>query len=127
MAKLKEEFKRKWIAALRSGEYPQGTERLECGGKYCCLGVALKVQYPEADPDEHFAFMTDDELPSKYDASAWWEVAPSNYDQINNPVVIVEGLDDEGEKSLVPQQLSELNDEEGYTFAQIADIIEAQL
>ena len=32
-----------WINALRSGEYKQGTERLQNGGLYCCLGVACKV------------------------------------------------------------------------------------
>lgn len=29
----------KWLAALRSGEYEQGAEALEHGGRYCCLGV----------------------------------------------------------------------------------------
>lgn len=40
--KLPQEFKDKWVAALRSGEYKQGTGVLynpdtDC---YCCLGVA---------------------------------------------------------------------------------------
>jgi hypothetical protein len=42
--KLPEEFKRKWIDALRSGEYKQGFGTLceTINGKsfYCCLGVA---------------------------------------------------------------------------------------
>lgn len=42
MEKLPKEFKEKWIAALRSGEYKQGTDILydancDC---FCCLGVA---------------------------------------------------------------------------------------
>ncbi len=32
-----------WIAALRSGEYQQGTGFLNPEGKYCCLGVACEV------------------------------------------------------------------------------------
>lgn len=40
--KLDPEFKAKWIAALRSGEYKQGTVHLynESNDSYCCLGVA---------------------------------------------------------------------------------------
>jgi hypothetical protein len=33
------EKKGKWVAALRSGEYEQGTGSLNNGGKFCCLGV----------------------------------------------------------------------------------------
>ncbi len=43
--KLPIEFKEKWIAALRSGEYKQGSEVLYSNsrGTYCCLGVACIV------------------------------------------------------------------------------------
>lgn len=43
--KLPIEFKKKWIAALRSGKYKQGTRGLYTlhGNSYCCLGVAAKV------------------------------------------------------------------------------------
>lgn len=34
---------KKWVAALRSGEYKQGNARLQTGDKFCCLGVACKV------------------------------------------------------------------------------------
>lgn len=34
---------RKWIAALRSGEYLQGRGTLRRGSQYCCLGVLCKV------------------------------------------------------------------------------------
>ncbi len=39
----KEEFRKEWIAALRSGKYEQGRTRLDYDGKYCCLGVACKL------------------------------------------------------------------------------------
>lgn len=32
-----------WLAALRSGEYMQGTGVLEGGNRYCCLGVYNKI------------------------------------------------------------------------------------
>jgi hypothetical protein len=43
--KLPEDFKQKWVAALRSGEYKQGREELfnKRKGCYCCLGVAGKL------------------------------------------------------------------------------------
>lgn len=125
MAKLKEEFKQKWIAALRSGEYAQCTEHLELDGGYCCLGVALKVQYPEADPETDPAFVAPDEVPRMDDVSEWWESLPSKY--ANNPTVKLDYQDDEGGIRHRWIHLSELNDEEGYTFEQIADIIEEQL
>ena len=34
---------RRWVEALRSGEYKQGTGRLRSGDEYCCLGVACDV------------------------------------------------------------------------------------
>jgi hypothetical protein len=34
---------KKWIAALRSGEYKQGTFALKKGDRYCCLGVACDI------------------------------------------------------------------------------------
>lgn len=41
---LDPEFKAKWIAALRSGKYKQGTQYLCNGGYYCCLGVACELE-----------------------------------------------------------------------------------
>lgn len=37
------ELKAKWIAALRSGEYPQGRKRLKSSDGYCCLGVLCAI------------------------------------------------------------------------------------
>lgn len=46
--KLDPEVKRKWVEALRSGEYAQGTGRLAAktlnGIVYCCLGVKAKIE-----------------------------------------------------------------------------------
>lgn len=42
--KLPSEFKKKWIAALRSGDYKQGHKMLKSkDDKYCCLGVACEI------------------------------------------------------------------------------------
>lgn len=36
-------IKEQWIAALKSGKYPQGRSCLQDKGKYCCLGVLCEV------------------------------------------------------------------------------------
>ena len=41
---LPKAFKAKWVKALRSGKYKQGTETLKTGDRYCCLGVACAMQ-----------------------------------------------------------------------------------
>ncbi len=42
--KFTQEIKDKWVAALRSGEYRQGTFQLKSQkGYYCCLGVLNHV------------------------------------------------------------------------------------
>lgn len=42
--KMQPELKAKWVAALRSGEFKQGKERLEKDGRFCCLGVLNRIQ-----------------------------------------------------------------------------------
>ena len=38
---------KKWVKALRSGEFEQGTGYLRKGDKFCCLGVACAVYQDE--------------------------------------------------------------------------------
>ena len=40
---MNQEFKKEWVAALRSGEFIQGKNALCADGKYCCLGVACEL------------------------------------------------------------------------------------
>jgi hypothetical protein len=42
--KLDPEFKTQWLAALRSGEYPQTDGFLHTLNGYCCLGVAYVLK-----------------------------------------------------------------------------------
>lgn len=41
--RLTPEFKAKWLEALRGGHYKQGYRSLKDRGCFCCLGVALDV------------------------------------------------------------------------------------
>jgi hypothetical protein len=60
MNKLNRELMEKWVAALRSGEYKQGTESLyyydddKNSESYCCLGVlqAIKPDIEQMEDDE---------------------------------------------------------------------------
>jgi hypothetical protein len=103
--KLDPEFKAKWIAALRSGEYKQGNEILfdEELNTHCCLGVACRVA--GVDPlkgDGFIKFDTDGAVPE-----------------------ILTG--DTG----IPEKLAYMNDglygETQHSFLEIADWIEANL
>ena len=47
--KLKKVFAKRWVDALRSGDYKQGKHYLESDGNYCCLGVACRIQVPSAN------------------------------------------------------------------------------
>ena len=41
--KLPKEFGEKWLAALRSGKYPQSSGYLKRDTGYCCLGVGCVI------------------------------------------------------------------------------------
>ena len=56
--KLNPEFKAKWIAALRSGEFEQGTKYLRTNGdRFCCLGVAAHLLAPDEWEDSYPAWL----------------------------------------------------------------------
>lgn len=43
---MNKELRDKWVAALRSGEYPQTQQHLKDACGYCCLGVLLDIDDP---------------------------------------------------------------------------------
>ena len=90
------EIKAKWLAALRSGEYKQCQGGLKVDGRYCCLGVLCVVQ-GETFVGLNDAVLHTSDIPKKFSAGL------STMDQYN---------------------LADLNDE-GVSFAEIADVIEA--
>lgn len=104
--KLPKAFKRKWVAALRSGKFQQGSCALYTGGKppeFCCLGVACRVAGISRIPRD-----------TGY--------IPATY--LSVPAMLT------GE-GVVAKKLSELNDGDGLldgkTFIEIADWIERNL
>lgn len=58
LPKLKPEYKVRWLEALRSGRYPQGTDMLRTSyDEYCCLGVLCDV----VKKDLNLEWFNDDE------------------------------------------------------------------
>lgn len=129
---MKDEIKAAWIAALRSGEYPQTRQALHDKHGYCCLGVLcelhskltgegawgpIEIESAEEDDELHAFYVPTDPydtqdmiLPSA--VKGWAGV-------MHDDPYIGDGT------------LSSINDgddtEPGKSFAEIADLIERHL
>jgi hypothetical protein len=115
--KLPENYKKvifpglnEWVAALRSGEYQQGSDLLhnQVKNQYCCLGVLCKVRNEEFH-DTYYL----DTLNSGY------KILRSSGDLPSG--VIITYKNNIG--NIKRYNLSIINDD-GFTFDQIADILE---
>lgn len=101
---------KKWVAALRSGNFEQGDGRLESNGKYCCLGLACILFIPK----EKRRVRSFGSLMGGYPMEQ--PFAPDWLKDIN---------DDFGSKHKRSYTLSTLNDD-GMSFEGIADLIETE-
>ena len=126
---MKADIKQKWVDALRSGEYKQGTGQLKCEGTntFCCLGVLTDVYAKEFDID--FADAATEFLGKKPNAEyptnvvAQWAGLHGN-----NPHIEIECYNDESEeKCLETHPIATLNDDFEYSFLKLANLIESQL
>ena len=125
---MKPDIKKKWVAALRSGNYKQGRKRLMATEwdsynrnfkhSYCCLGVLCHIVQKEET----------NEMVSNVAAKALeFERA-----YLPDPVAVSAGIpvfndNRKPEDNVLDQHtLAELNDQ-GRSFAQIADVIERGL
>jgi hypothetical protein len=104
-------FQKRWLAALRSGEYKQGHGRLRIDDLYCCLGVACEVE----DPSQW--------KPSfKHHGVVYGFYSDVNTGLIPRPVADKLGFS----RSFITV-LMELNDDLKFTFGMIADYAEAKI
>ena len=109
--RLPKVFKKKWLAALRSGEFKQGEGNLEfkkeafekSDKEYCCLGVACRIMHPKM----------------KFGNSGYLE--GKRFENIKVPEIL-KG-DDE---NIIVKKLSEMNDK-GKSFKVIAAYIDKNL
>lgn len=96
------ELKKKWVEALRSGEYKQGTGWLRKNDKFCCLGVLAAVNGDPLALGADTLHRSRRGSASKY---GYWENLIESEDEV---------------------ALVNMNDQ-GDSFAEIADYIEANL
>lgn len=119
------EIKARWLAALRSGEYIQGVEALkkkvadETGDeqvKFCCLGVLCDLHSKE--------------IGEKWEEGKPFSLRNSSYLGHDDylPVVVMAwaGLGETDPGFNDSESVANMNDN-GYTFAEIADEIEKAL
>lgn len=108
--------RKKWIAALRSGEYKQGKYVLKTDdGRYCCLGVLMDLAQKEGVISDWGSDTLGNTVTS-VKAKDWVGLRSRN-----GEMNISFKTPSRGEK----YELSALNDS-GMTFAEIADIIESE-
>lgn len=98
-------FAQKWVAALRSDEYKQGTGRLRGVAGFCCLGVACDLAVKEGIIGGYVGNDSDLE----------------NYPAVQGALGLRGLCGCYGGMSLV-----ELNDHLNLPFEEIADIIESE-
>lgn len=108
---------KKWVAALKSGGYKQGTGNLQRNGEFCCLGVAcaiaidngMKLEIEKIDEgDEGWYVRYDGQGGALPFSVVKWLNLVSSIGEIKSG-----------------SSLIRLNDT-GKTFAEIADIIESE-
>lgn len=112
---LKQPFKEKWLAALRSGTYQQTKGTLKNKEGYCCLGVAVCVlveEIPELIPSYTTIDTKDDEI-----------VVRESGDIPRNKSLTYLLRASMGLSSVDMRELMRLNDL-GASFEEIASIIE---
>lgn len=122
---MREDIEQQWVAALRSGEYKQGTGRLryeEEGEQYfCCLGVLCELHRKATGAGiwlgDGYSAGNDHETTVPPDAVVWWAGIGDD-----NPVI-----DDENNTLAEYNDGSDFADIRQHTFAEIADLIEQRL
>jgi hypothetical protein len=138
------EIKQEWVKALRSGKFFQATGALSTGGGYCCLGVLCEIavekgvvtKKPSIDRPglQHYGdpkWGSASVLPKAVKA---WSGIDDQLGLIDHRAVSEDELRSRPASARVRAQkrlmgllsLAELNDN-GFTFAEIADIIEKYL
>lgn len=133
--RMNTEIKKKWLSALRSGEYLQSKGTLKNEDGYCCLGVLCDLYAKEHDDVnwEHRTFEDSQCDKFYFDGNSEylslsvieWAGLKSHDPSIQ---IEYENVNDNGTTftDYYEQPLSELNDE-GVSFMKIADYIEDKL
>lgn len=126
MNRLPAPLKNKWTTTLRSNKYPQGNGSLADieSDAHCCLGVFCEIA-PGVEKDEHsehrdFIFKYKDSVDLFYLPKA---LADEYFEGLTNPSIELWGDLKFADKGSQSTTLAQLNDN-GFTFKQIADVID---
>lgn len=124
--KMDPEIKTKWVTALRSGELHQTRGRLRRGGEeggvdadvaYCCLGVLCEIGVADGVIDANRRPLSYDGYRMKGSTEEVWSEMMPDPDIRQWAGLDVRAMD----------ELADMNDTQGMSFAQIADYIEEHL
>ena len=115
---------KKWIAALRSGEFKQGKDRLRTDDRFCCLGVACELAAREGIIDKGKGERMDSGLTRYQYGSYELYYGEGKYQYLPRLVCDWLGLNT-SEGGYNQTSLTVLNDE-GATFEEIAAVIESE-
>lgn len=113
------EHRKKWVEALRSGKYKQGTAYLCRNGQYCCLGVACEINTDIVKKSMYIS-------PNDYAIDSYNGAAATLPSELQD----ILGISPYGELTTewyhiyAEPTLVELNDLRNFTFEEIADVIE---
>jgi len=113
-----------WIKALRSGKYAQGEGYLRAGDAYCCLGVLCEVaEVPKVEKD--LSIVEYDGKVPKVEKD--FSIVEYDGKIFNLPLGMTIRLQmcPNGRFSGTSYSLAGFNDEWGFTFNEIADVIES--
>jgi hypothetical protein len=106
-----------WVAALRSGDYKQGREVLRDGDEFCCLGVACDLAVKAGLPiDVH----------NEYAVASYNENTGTLPNIVRRWLGLTTDTGGYWDKAIGSGSLAALNDDRGYDFEQIADVIEQE-
>lgn len=131
---MDQDIKRRWVDALRSGEYEQAKNYLSTSDGYCCLGVLCEIAVQDGVVfKDHEAYFSEEEPQNDYSAEelpraviAWAGLEDTEFSEnplsdvaypVNSPLI-------HRPTGRENAHLSELNDDMDYDFNAIADVIE---
>jgi uncharacterized protein YeaC (DUF1315 family) len=130
--KMNPEIKQKWVDALLSGKYDQGSEKLRSRQGYCCLGVLCDLYAQEQNIEWKFnGEYEESPLPMDY----WYfdgegEFLPESVREwagfsLHSPQVRIEVTEEYEDDWVYHDEIANLNDT-GYTFNDLAKMIQEQ-
>jgi hypothetical protein len=132
------EFIQKWVDALRSGEYKQCTQQLGMdtpeGTSYCCLGVATELAIKDGVPIRResvdnfntIVYTSNDLIETLMPPKSVKEHAGVDNWVVSVPAERLLGYEEHEDGEIIDVEVSELNDDQGWSFSEIADVLEAE-